>query len=196
MKANDPEFLTRRAVSNFVDALAADATLHGRVALVLFDGRARLAQPLVPASDIASTRALGATLASLDYSGQRTDSPAGIERALYELRDRGRDEARKAIVFLSDGRIDTGDPRNDVEVARWLREDLASESAEGDVRIFAIAFTDDADYQLMQALARRTNARYYRAFAAGLVVTGHRRRCHVRDVRRRDRDWLLSLIHI
>jgi len=167
MKANDPEFLTRRAVSNFIDALAADATLHGRVALVLFDGRARLAQPLVPASDIASTRALGATLASLDYSGQRTDSPAGIERALYELRERGRDEARKAIVFLSDGRIDTGDPRNDVEVARWLREDLASESAEGNVRIFGIAFTDDADYQLMQALARRTNARYYRAFAAG-----------------------------
>ena len=170
MKANDPEFLTRRAVSNFVDALAADATLHGRVALVLFDGRARLAQPLVPATDIASTRALGATLASLDYSGQRTDSPAGIERALYELRDRGRDEARKAIVFLSDGRIDTGDPRNDVEVARWLREDLASESAEGDVRIFGIAFTDDADYQLMQALARRTNARYYRAFAAGQLA--------------------------
>ncbi len=167
MKANDPEFLTRRAVSNFVDALAADATLDGRVALVLFDGRARLAQALAPASDIASTRALAATLASLDYSGQRTDSPAGIERALYELRERGRDEARKAIVFLSDGRIDTGDPRNDVEVARWLREDLASESAEGDVRIFGIAFTDDADYQLMQALARRTNARYYRAFAAG-----------------------------
>ena len=41
MKANDPEFLTRRAVSNFVDALAADATLHGRVALVLFDGRSQ-----------------------------------------------------------------------------------------------------------------------------------------------------------
>lgn len=167
MKANDPEFLTRRAVSDFVDALAADDALDGRVAIVLFDGRVRLGQPLTPASDIASTRRLDATLAALDYSGQWTDSPAGIERALYELRERGREEARKAIVFLTDGRIDTGDASRDVEVGRWLREDLAGESADGDVRIFGIAFTEAADYQLMQALALRTRASYYRAFAPG-----------------------------
>ncbi|MEM9176632.1 MAG: FHA domain-containing protein, partial [Myxococcota bacterium] len=167
MKTNDPEFLTRRAVADFVDALAADDTLDGRVAIVLFDGRVRLGQALMPASDLASTRRLDATLAALDYSGARTDSPAGIERALYELRQRGRDEARKAIVFLTDGRIDTGNAQNDVEVARWLREDLAGESADGDVRIFGIAFTEAADYQLMQALALRTDASYYRAFAPG-----------------------------
>lgn len=167
MKANDPGFLTRRAVKDFIDALAAEDAIDGRVAIVVFDGRVRLGQPLTPASDIASTRRLDATLAALDYSGQRTDSPAGIERALYELRERGRKEARKAIVFLTDGRIDTGDARRDVEVARWLREDLAGESADSDVRIFGIAFTEAADYQLMQALALRTSASYYRAFAAG-----------------------------
>jgi len=167
MKANDPEFLTRRAVKDFVDALAAEDALDGRIAIVLFDDRVRLGQPLTPASDVASTRRLDATLAALDYSGQRTDSPAGIERALYELRERGRADARRAIVFLTDGRIDTGDARRDEDVARWLREDLAGESADGDVRIFGIAFTEAADYQLMQALALRTSASYYRAFAPG-----------------------------
>ena len=126
---------------------------------------------VTPASDVASTRRLEATLSALDYSGQRTDSPAGIERALYELRVRGREDARKAIVFLTDGRIDTGDARRDEDAARWLREDLGGESADGDVRIFGIAFTEAANYQRMQALALRTSASYYRAFAPGELVS-------------------------
>lgn len=170
MKQNDPDFLTRQAVSNFTDALAQSSELDGRIALVFFDDRARVAQHLTSASDIASTQRLSRTLSSLDFSGQRSNSPAGIERALYELRERGRDEARKAIVFLSDGRIDTGSAQRDVEVARWLREDLAAEGAASAVAIFGIAFTEAADYQLMQALAQRTNARYYRAFTASEIA--------------------------
>lgn len=171
MRQNDPEFLTRRAVSDFIDALAQDSNIDGRIALVLFDGRAQLAQRLTSATSIASTQRLDTTLSALDFSGQQTNSPAGIERALYELREHGRSDARKAIVFLSDGRIDTGDAQRDVEVARWLREDLAKESEASSVRIFGIAFTDEADYQLMQALAQRTRARYYRAFAASEIST-------------------------
>ena len=163
MKQNDPEFLTRRAVADFADALAAESELEGRLAIVLFDGQASLVQRLTPAGDLASTRLLSDALEELDFSG--------IERALYELRERGRADAEQAIIFLSDGKIDTGDSANDIELARWLREDLAGESAAGHVRIFGIAFTENADYQLMQALARRTKGRYYRAFAAGELAT-------------------------
>ena len=165
MKQNDPDFLTRRAVADFADALAAETKLEGRLAIVLFDGQARLVQRLTPAGDLASTRLLRAALDELDFSGQRTNSPSGIERALYELRERGRADAEQSIIFLSDGKIDTGDSSNDIELARWLREDLVSESVAGHVRIFGIAFTESADYQLMQAIARRTKGRYYRAFA-------------------------------
>ena len=171
MKQNDPEFLTRRAVADFADALAAESELEGRLAIVLFDGQASLVQRLTPAGDLASTRLLSDALEELDFSGQRTNSPSGIERALYELRERGRADAEQAIIFLSDGKIDTGDSANDIELARWLREDLAGESAAGHVRIFGIAFTENADYQLMQALARRTKGKYYRAFAAGELAT-------------------------
>ncbi len=171
MKTNDPEFLTRRAVADFADALAGARDVDGRVGIVLFDGDARLVQRLAPASDIASTRGLELTLAELDFSGQRTNSPAGIERALYEIRERGRADARRAIIFLSDGRIDTGDPARDFDVAAWLREDLAGASREEGVLIFGVAFTEGADYQLMQELSRRTDAQYYRAFAPGELIT-------------------------
>ena len=171
MKASDPSFLTRRAVSNFADALALNAGVEGRIAIILFDGRVRVAQPLTPVGSITSNGDLARALSSLDYSGQRTNSTAGIERALYELHENGRPHARQAIVFLSDGKIDTGNARGDATVARWLRDDLASESAASGVRIFGIAFTDDADYQLMQALAQRTDARYYRAFEASELAS-------------------------
>ena len=166
MKTNDPAFLTRRAVADFARTLAEDVELDGRIGIVLFDEQARLVQALTPVTEVVSNDVLSRALAELDFSGQRTNSPAAIERALYELREHGRDSARQAIVFLSDGMIDTGDAQNDLEVARWLREDLAGESEASGIQIFGIAFTDRADYQLMQALARRTHAKYYRAYEA------------------------------
>jgi Mg-chelatase subunit ChlD len=166
MRQNDPEYLTRRAVANFARAMAKDSAMHGRIAIVLFDGRARLVQPLTPIAKDSADRILTSPLSTLDFGGQRTNSPSGIERALYELRENGRAQARKAIIFLSDGKIDTGSLEGDAEASRWLREDLAGESREAGIRIFGVAFTEAADYQLMQALALKTRASYYRAFEA------------------------------
>ncbi|MEE8165946.1 MAG: vWA domain-containing protein, partial [Myxococcota bacterium] len=166
MRMHDPDFLTRSAVMNFADALARDPDTDGRVALVLFDGDARLIQSLTPIHDGDAGRLLASPLSALDFSGQRTNSPAGIERALYELRQKGRAEAQQVIIFLTDGKIDTGNARSDLEAARWLREDLADESLAKEIRIFGVAFTESADYQLIQAVALKTRASYYRAFEA------------------------------
>lgn len=193
MRAHDPGFLTREAVIDFAAALASDPEVDARVGLVLFDGEARLVHALSSktssetSSDPSSTASPGAsveapveavrvdeegsrsslseTLLALDFSGQRTNSPAGIERALYELERNARPDARRAIVLLSDGKIDTGDAAGDLEASRWLREELTSESVSRNVQIFGIAFSEAADYQLMQALALETRARYYRALA-------------------------------
>ena len=167
MRENDPDFLTRESVMDFASALASDPKIDGRIAVVLFDGRSRLALGLTPVEAATTDDFLRQALDQLDFSGQRTNGPAGIERALYELRQNGRDGARRAIVFLTDGKIDTGDRQKDLEAAAWLRDDLAKEAETAGVRIFGVAFTDAADYQLMQTLARRTQARYFRAFQAG-----------------------------
>jgi Mg-chelatase subunit ChlD len=166
MRQNDPLFLTRRAITNFASALAKDESIEGRIAVVIFDGRARLVRGLTTLESGQTDDLLEPALAELDYSGQRTNTPVGIERALYEFNQHGREGARRAIILLSDGKIDTGNAQTDAEAARWLREDLADESAASEIRIFGVAFTEAADYQLMQALASRTHARYYRAFEA------------------------------
>jgi len=182
MRTHDPDHLTRQAVLDFTDTLAREARrarYDARVALVLFDEEITLALPLSPLAGESPASLLAPALAGLDFSGQRTRSADGIERALYALRAaaesradddaRGRSDApraRQAIVLLTDGKIDTGDPARDREAATWLREDLAAESRDAGVRIFGLAFTENADYQLLQALARKTGGRYFRAYRA------------------------------
>ncbi|MEZ4292650.1 MAG: FHA domain-containing protein [Myxococcota bacterium] len=165
MRRNDPSRLTRAAVLDFARTVAARPALDARIGVVLFDASARLAAPLAPV-DAASAARLERALDGLDFSGQWTDSAAAVERALYALRRDGRPEARRAIVLLSDGRLDTGSAARDDEARRALREDLAAESAAAGIQLFGVAFTEAADYPMMQALARRTGARYYRAIRA------------------------------
>lgn len=162
MQRNDPAFITRQVVRDFSAALPADA----RLGMVLFDRDARLVAPLAPAGEPGTREALEEALGRVDFQGQLTHSPAGIERALYELRTNGRPGARKVIVFLTDGLIDTGDAKRDAEVGRWLRETLAQASRKEGVRIFGIAFTESADVELIQTLALATDGDYYRAFHA------------------------------
>ena len=166
MRAHDPGFLTRDAVLDFAAALAARAaaeSFDARVGVVLFDEEARLALPLTKLPNGATAEVLAPALAGLDYSGQRTRSADGVERALYTLRQAEQPGARQAIILLTDGKLDTGDPARDREAAAWLRDDLAGESQERGIPIFGLAFTDRADYQLLQAVARKTGAAYYRA---------------------------------
>ncbi len=161
MRKNDPQFLTQQAVEEFVEHLPETA----RVAVLIFDQKVNLAVSLTPVSDQTRPKLL-ASLAQVNYHGQWTDSPAAMERAIYELRHRGRADADKSIVFMTDGIVDTGDKARDREKSRWLREDLAAEAAQAGIRIFGIAFTDAADYQLIQTLTRNTGGEYFRAFKA------------------------------
>lgn len=158
MKANDPRFITRRVVTDFASQLPEGA----RLGLVLFDQGARLVEPLTESIGPGHERRWSVRVKSVDFLGQRTDSPAGIERALYELRLRGRPDAEKFIIFITDGIVDTGDRQRDSEKKAWLIDDLAAASRHAGVKILGIAFTEAADVELIQALAIRTQGEYYR----------------------------------
>jgi Mg-chelatase subunit ChlD len=158
MKKNDPQFLASNAVHEFLSSLD-DAS---RVAVLIFDQSVRVAVPLTQMSDETRPTILK-SIEKLDYKGLYTDSPAAIERAIYDLKNNGRVDAKKLIVFMTDGIVDTGNVNRDVEKSRWLQQDLAAGAAESGIQIFSIAFTDEADFQLIQALAQRTDGEYYRA---------------------------------
>ena len=67
---------------------------------------------------------------------------------------------------MTDGIVDTGDRNQDLEKEKWLKEDLALESKKAGIRIIGVAFTDDADFLLIQTLAIKTGGEYFRAYKA------------------------------
>lgn len=161
MKQNDPQFLTKYAVTEFINNL--DETT--RAAIVIFDQDVRMAVPL---TEITSTsrQVLLDSLSQINYKGLYTNSPAAIESAIYDLKNNARENARKIIVFMTDGIVDTGNANRDLEKTKWLKEDLAADAADAGIKIFGVAFTENADFELIQSLAQNTDGEYYRALLA------------------------------
>jgi len=167
MRKNDPDFLTSVAVHAFIEGLGD----NDHVAIISFDQRVKVLKPLA-ALDTAHRAALLSSLSNINYRGLLTNSPAALERSIYELRTNGRPDAQKSIVFMTDGIVDVapeGADSGDVEKARWMKSTLAEEAADSSVRIFGIAFTDTADFELIQTLAKRTAGEYYRAYTAAEI---------------------------
>jgi len=165
MKVNDPQFLTAKAVTEFINQLD-DNT---RLGIVIFDQKVTLAHPLTEISSESRAQMLN-SLKKINYKGLRTNSPDGLERAIYELKLHARDDTERFIVFLTDGIVDTGDKQKDIAKVDWMRKELAADASNNDIRIFGIAFTDGADFQLIQSLAQQTNAEYFRAFSADKIA--------------------------
>ena len=161
MKKNDPDFLVSKAVKEFIS----QQDENTRVAIVIFDQGVRLPVSLTTSS-LANRETILNSIEEINYKGLFTDSPAGIERAIYELKNNGRDSAQKSIIFMTDGIVDTGAADRDLEKSKWLREDLAPDAADNEIKIFGIAFTEGADFQLIQSIAQKTEGEYYRALAA------------------------------
>ena len=158
MRQNDPAFLLKGAVTNFFAKLPADA----RAGVVIFDQKVSYPVPLAPV-DAAAQNAVKESLTKVDYRGQYTNFPAGMERAIYELKTAGRKDATKVVVFMTDGVVDTGSAAVDAEKTKWLREELATDAADNGIRIFGIAFTENADFFLIQSLSNKTSGEYFRA---------------------------------
>ena len=159
MKKNDPQFLARDVVTNFLIELGEGV----RLGMIIFDQKVELLEPLIDMTDSEARAGFLKSLNRVNYTGQFSDSPAAIERAIYELKNRGRKDAHKSIVFLTDGIVDTGDKSRDHEKEKWLKQDLAQDSRKAGIRIAGIAFGSNADFSIIQALAFKTDGEYFRA---------------------------------
>lgn len=161
MKKNDPEALMGKAVASFAAHLPAES----RLGIVIFDERVRPALALTPASAPDFAARVAEALRGINYRGQWTDIPGGVERALYGLREQGATDSQRVLILFTDGVVETGSPSRDAERSRWLQDSLAAEAKQLGVRIFGIAFTEGADFRLLQSVAQTTGGEHYRVLA-------------------------------
>ncbi|MGD9211663.1 MAG: FHA domain-containing protein [Desulfobacteraceae bacterium] len=157
---NISNILTKSFVSAFVEQLRK----IDQVGIIIFDESARLAIPLTLLNNPLAHKKLIKTLTNMDFYGQLTNTPAAIERALYELHTAGRKDSQQTIVFLTDGIIDTGNSIQDSKMAKWLIEDLTSQCVEFGIKIFAVALSEKTDFHLIQSLTAKTKGAYFRTF--------------------------------
>lgn len=162
MRTNDPSRIAPQAVTDFVQSQKSDT----RLAIIEFATTPTVLMPLTQLSDDARVQAQAA-VQRLDYRGQWTDTGSALERALYELDSHGRPDADKYIILMTDGYVDVGNASRDSDKIHWITQSLVPEAVSKHVRIFGVAFTDQADFELMQTLAQKTGAGYYRAYQAG-----------------------------
>jgi Mg-chelatase subunit ChlD len=165
MKKNDPEALMSKAVSAFAGSLPPDS----RLGIVVFDQEVRPALALAPTSGADFQIRVAQALRGINYRGQWTDIAGGIERAIYELRQQGRADAQRAVILFTDGVLETGNATKDAERARWLQDNLAAEAKQIGIRVFGIAFTEGADFRLLQSVAQTTGAEHYRVLKAAEI---------------------------
>ncbi len=158
MKKNDPDALMAKAVSAFAANLPADS----RLGIVVFDQEVRPTLALTQASSADFRAQVAQALRGINYRGQWTDIAGGVERAIYELRQQGRPNAQRAVILFTDGVLETGNAARDAERSRWLQDNLAAEAKQLGVRVFGIAFTEGADFRLLQSVAQTTGAEHYR----------------------------------
>ena len=140
MRTNDPERLAGKAVTDFVGRLGPDT----RVGIIEFATTPTVLMSLTAVDDTARA-GVQAAVQKLDYHGQWTDTGAALERALYELDNHGRSEAQKYIVLMTDGYVDVGNAARDSDKIHWITQSLIPEAVSKHVRVFGIAFTDQAD---------------------------------------------------
>lgn len=157
MKKNDPRRLSLEAVRLFYE-LSAETD---QIAVVAFGDRPRELVPLESADD-ASRAALRGAMRRVRFADRTTDVEAALVASLELFETLGESDARRAIVLLTDGKVDLG-PRatsaNDASTAR-IREEVAAALGQRGVRTYTIAFTRDADRALMKDVARATRGEF------------------------------------
>ena len=156
IKSTDPQFLARQALTGLVVQM--DGRTH--LGIIVFDQDVKPVVGMVSAS-FDNRESILAGFEQLDYTGTGSDIPAAMERAVFELKNNGRVDADKFIIFLTGSTVDTGDAIRDIERTGWLQDTLAAEASIAGIRIFGVAFAGAADFQLVQALAQSTSGRYY-----------------------------------
>ena len=108
---------------------------------------------------------------AIDNSGQRTNIPAALAAATYDL-ERMDPSFRTSIVLLTDGKVDVAEsPVANASAARTVLAEVAPELGATGIPIHTIALSDDADWAFLRELAGTTTGLAGKAESAGELTT-------------------------
>lgn len=159
MKKTDPRNLRRESSRLLVSLLGPE----DKMGFVTFDTRASIRCPLESTSKHRSL--LEGQIGQIRSDGTFTNLYDGL-RVAHEALSPSGSRGRKAIVFLTDGKMDTGDPDEDLALTQALLTELVPGLSEENVAVYAIAFSPLADAALLDRIATATGGFFCKADSA------------------------------
>ncbi len=128
-----------------------------RLAIVTFSDEANVIRTLEP-FDPSQQPSINSLISQAGASGEFTNLAAGIDKAVSILQNNHRDNANQTIILMSDGKME---PPVTAESAAILSTRLAEatlpELKKNGVKLYTLAFSDQADKDLLQEFAALTD---------------------------------------
>lgn len=151
MKQSDPNNLRAPALELIVRLLPPGS----KAGVWLFGDGVRTLLPHVVIDDAWRDKAVQ-SVRVIDNSGQRTNIPAALDAALYDL-NRLDPDYRTSVVLLTDGKVDVSSSAvANANAARLLLEEQAPILGQTGVPVHTVALSSEADWAFLRKLAEST----------------------------------------
>ncbi len=156
MKKTDPKSLRIPAAQLFISLLDSS----DRAAVLSFSDQGYPIAGLTPVNNEAHKKELLDAAESITSDGLHTNLYDAFKKGMELLSDAKEEGREQIIVLMSDGMMDVGDHEKDRQLLARLKSELAGALKEQNIKVYAIAFTDQSDRRLLEKLSKQTGGFY------------------------------------
>ncbi|MBK1723159.1 VWA domain-containing protein [Thiocystis violacea] len=159
MYKNDPARDSLKGAELFSTLLGSD----DRLAVMTFAQNARVLLPLRPLSDAKTLSQIASIIDKIEMNGTQTNFEVALKTAYQTYSDPASIPASRFLVLFSDGQMNLGDNEATEAGRAALIEDLLPRFQASGIRIYGVAFSPDADLDLLSLLSESTGGLTIRA---------------------------------
>ncbi len=156
MKKTDPKSLRIPAAQLFISLLDS----NDRAAVLSFSDQAYPITGLTPVDNETNKKKLLNATEKITSKGLHTNLYGAFNKGMELLLDAKQEGREQIIVLMSDGMMDVGDHEKDRQLLAHLKSELSGVLKENNIKVYAIAFTDQSDRRLLEKLSKQTGGFY------------------------------------
>lgn len=151
MMTTDPDDRRLEAINQFLALL----DKNDRLALITFDGNARLVSSFQVLDPVAKGRLAALLLDKAQPSGAYTNLHAPVALALEQFKNH-RPDAQPLAIMLTDGQMDMGDTEHNQRLSADLEGPLVAAARVAQVRLYSLSFSPFSDFKRLSAVTQLT----------------------------------------
>ncbi len=156
MKNTDPQSLRIPAAKLFISLLKE----KDRASVVSFSDKGYQLIDLTPVNSDENRANLLRAADRISSNGLYTNLFQALSTGFEILSEDTEPERSRFIILMSDGMMDVGDPEEDRRLLEKMKNELAPLLEDNEVKVYAIAFTEQSARELLEKISKRTGGFY------------------------------------